>query len=53
MITMGGTLEDLKELELCYAPVYGTAKDVVNQAALVGLNLLYNRVRRSVWGRSA
>lgn len=46
MITMGGTLEDLKELELCYAPVYGTAKDVVNQAALVGLNLLYNRVRQ-------
>ncbi|MHC1719168.1 MAG: FAD-dependent oxidoreductase [Clostridiaceae bacterium] len=43
MITMGGTLEDLKELELCYAPLYGTAKDVVNFAALVGLNLLYGR----------
>lgn len=40
MITMGGTLEDLKELELCYSPVFGTAKDVVNQAALVGTNLL-------------
>ncbi len=40
MILMGGTLEDLKELELCYAPVFGTAKDVVNMAALVGLNLL-------------
>ena len=40
MITMGGTLEDLKELELCYSPVFGTAKDVVNQAALVGMNLL-------------
>ena len=37
---MGGTLEDLKELELSYAPLYGTARDVVNQAALVGLNLL-------------
>lgn len=43
MITMGGTLEDLKELELCYAPLFGTAKDVVNFAALVGLNLLYGR----------
>ncbi|CAM3704099.1 FAD-dependent oxidoreductase [Erysipelothrix urinaevulpis] len=43
MITMGGTLEDLKELELCYAPPFGTAKDVVNHAALVGLNLLYGR----------
>lgn len=40
MITMGGTLEDLKELELCYSPVFGTARDVVNLAALVGLNLL-------------
>ncbi len=50
MITMGGTLEDLKELELCYAPPFGTAKDVVNFAALVGLNLLYgkfNQVRVS------
>ncbi len=40
MIMMGGTLEDLKELELCYAPLHGTAKDVVNQAALVALNIL-------------
>ena len=44
MITMNGTLEDLKELELCYAPPFGTAKDVVNFAALVGLNLLYDRI---------
>ncbi len=40
MITMGGDLNDLKELELCYAPAYGTAKDVVNYAALAGLNHL-------------
>jgi len=40
MILMGGNLEDLKELELCYAPLFGTAKDVVNHTALVGLNLL-------------
>ena len=46
MITMGADLEDLKELELCYAPLFGTAKDVVNMAALVGLNLLYNRIRQ-------
>lgn len=46
MITMGATLEDLKELELCYSPVYGTAKDVVNMAALAGLNLLYGRVKQ-------
>ena len=41
LISMEGDLEDLKELELCYAPVYGTAKDVTNMAALVGLNVLY------------
>lgn len=46
MISMGGTLEDLKELELCYSPVFGTARDVVNQAALVGLNLLNGRYRQ-------
>ncbi|QIK58033.1 FAD-dependent oxidoreductase [Erysipelothrix sp. HDW6A] len=40
MITMNGNLEDLAELELSYSPMYSTAKDVVNHAALVGLNLL-------------
>jgi len=40
MITMDATLEDLKELELCYSPMFGTAKDIVNFAALVGLNIL-------------
>ena len=42
MISMDATLEDLKELELCYAPMFGTPKDVINQTALVGLNLLNN-----------
>ncbi len=40
MITMNATLEDLKELELCYSPMFGTAKDIVNFAALVSLNIL-------------
>lgn len=47
MIAMGGTLEDLKDLELCYSPVFGTARDVVNQAALVGLNLLNGCYRQA------
>lgn len=46
MIMMDGTLEDLKELELVYSPVYGTAKDVVNFAALVGLNILNGKVKQ-------
>lgn len=41
LIAMNGTLEDLKDLELCYSPVFGTARDVVNQAAMVGLNVLH------------
>ncbi|MFW6035219.1 MAG: FAD-dependent oxidoreductase [Halothermotrichaceae bacterium] len=43
LIRMDGTLEDMKELELCYAPLFSTAKDPVNHAALVGLNLLYGQ----------
>ncbi len=46
MITMNATLENLKELELCYSPVFGTAKDIVNMAALTGLNLLHDRIRQ-------
>lgn len=43
MIHMNATLEDLKDLELSYSPLLGTAKDVVNQAALVALNQLQGR----------
>ena len=48
LIQMDGTLYDLQELELCYAPAFGTAKDVVNMAGFVGMNLLngvYEQVR--------
>lgn len=46
LIMMDGTLEDLKELELTYSPMFSTAKDVVNLAALVGLNILYGRYQQ-------
>ncbi len=39
-IKFGGTLEDLKDLELCYAPPFSTAKDITNYAGYVGSNLL-------------
>ena len=42
LITMNGTIEDLKELELSYSPMFSTAKDVVNIAALVA-NEYYGR----------
>ncbi|MGT2754897.1 FAD-dependent oxidoreductase [Streptococcus ovis] len=40
VISMDGYLEDLKELELCYAPAFSTAKDAVNFAGIVGMNYL-------------
>lgn len=40
IIKLGGTVEDLKDLELCYAPPYSTAKDVVNYAGYIASNLL-------------
>lgn len=46
MISMGGTIEDLKDVELSYSPMFGTAKDVVNMAALVATNILYNRFKQ-------
>lgn len=33
-----GTIMDLKDLELTYSPVFSTARDVVNQAALAACN---------------
>ncbi|OZU88614.1 pyridine nucleotide-disulfide oxidoreductase [Virgibacillus indicus] len=45
IITMNGTLEDLKDLELTYSPMLGTAKDVVNHAALVASNQLEGRYK--------
>ncbi|MGO3018277.1 MAG: FAD-dependent oxidoreductase [Anaerococcus sp.] len=40
LIQMNGYLEDLKDMEFAYAPDFSTAKDVTNQAAQVGLNVL-------------
>lgn len=46
MITMNANIEDLAELELAYSPMYGTAKDVVNHAALVATNLINGDYRQ-------
>lgn len=46
LITMHGTIEDLKELELSYSPMFSTAKDVVNIAALVATNLMAGRFKQ-------
>ena len=36
----GMTVDDLQHLELTYAPPYGSAKDVINQAAFVAMNMI-------------
>jgi NADPH-dependent 2,4-dienoyl-CoA reductase/sulfur reductase-like enzyme len=46
VIKFDGTLEDLKDLELSYAPPFSTAKDAVNFTGYVGSNLLSNDYRQ-------
>lgn len=36
----GLTVYDLQDLELCYAPPFGSARDVVNQAGLLASNIM-------------
>lgn len=40
LIKLGGTVEDLQDLELSYAPPFSTAKDVVNYGGYIASNLL-------------
>ena len=42
----GGTLEDLADTDLCYAPPFAAAKDAVHLAGLAGLNLLHGEYRQ-------
>jgi len=46
IIKFSGTIHDLKDLELCYAPPFGTAKDVVNFAGYVATNLMKNTYKQ-------
>ncbi|WP_273236504.1 FAD-dependent oxidoreductase [Mobilibacterium timonense] len=47
VIRFGGTVEDLKNLELAYAPPFSAAKDPVNMAGFVAENFLTGLVRFS------
>jgi len=40
MLQMGATIYDLEEVELCYAPPFGSAKDPVNFAGMVAADVL-------------
>ena len=45
-IKFGATVDDLPDLELCYAPPFGTGKDVVNYAGYVASNLLHGTFKQ-------
>lgn len=50
VIRLGGTVDDLAELELTYAPPYSSAKDPVNMAGFVAQNVLGGRSHIISWG---
>ena len=43
------TVDDLADLELCYAPPYGSAKDPVNLAGMAAQNILAGLVEVAQW----
>lgn len=48
-IQMGCTVYDLEEAELCYAPQFGSAKDAVNFAGMVGADILRGDMPLAHW----
>ena len=49
VIRLNGTVEDLTELELAYAPPFSSAKDPVNMAGFVAQNVLEGRSHLITW----
>jgi len=48
-VQFGGTVHDLAEAELCYAPQYGAAKDPVNLAGMIAANVLNGDMPLADW----
>ena len=44
-----GTVFDLEECELCYAPQYGSAKDPVNIAGMIASNVMHGDALLASW----
>lgn len=49
ILQMGGTVYDLEEAELCYAPQYGAAKDPVNVAGMIASNVMRGDLELAPW----
>jgi len=50
-IQLGGTVHDLAEAELCYAPQFGAAKDPVNLAGMIARNVLSGDMPLAEWDK--
>ncbi len=48
-IQFNGSVHDLAEAELCYAPQYGAAKDPVNLAGMLAVNVLQGDMPLADW----
>lgn len=48
-IRFGAKITDLTELELCYAPPFGSAKDPVNMLGYIAENVINGKVRQFFW----
>lgn len=48
-IRFGAKITDLAELELCYAPPFGSARDPVNMAGFVAQNVLSGTMKQFFW----
>ncbi|MBK6506826.1 MAG: FAD-dependent oxidoreductase [Ignavibacteria bacterium] len=52
LLQMGATVYDLEEAELCYSPQFGSAKDPVNFAGMVAVDVLRNDMPLSHWNEA-
>jgi NADPH-dependent 2,4-dienoyl-CoA reductase/sulfur reductase-like enzyme/rhodanese-related sulfurtransferase len=51
-IQMGATIYDLEEAELCYAPQFGSAKDPINFAGMIAVDVLDGDMPLAHWGEA-
>lgn len=48
-IRFGAKITDLAELELCYAPPFGSAKDPINMLGFVAENIITGKINQIFW----
>lgn len=48
-IRFGAKITDLTQLELCYAPPFGSAKDPVNMLGFVAENVVSSKIKQFFW----